>query len=97
MKGGRHTQLNNDEQAFLDLKSSRQLWQHTLSLNESEETDEAEDDEECCWGLERHIRESALCGDTESLCCSSESPPNWTTIETQHVTVFKLKRKIFAI
>lgn len=51
-----------------------------MSLPESEETDEAEDeDDECCWGLD--IRESALCGDAESLCCSSESPPNWTTVQ----------------
>lgn len=41
----------------------------TLSEPDSEETDEAE---ECGWGLEMDMGESALCGDTESLCCSSE-------------------------
>lgn len=44
----------------------------TLSDPDSEETEEAE---ECCWGLEMDMGESALWGDTESLCCSSEPPP----------------------
>lgn len=41
----------------------------SLSDPDSEETEEAE---ECCWGLEIDIGESALWGDTESLCCSSD-------------------------
>lgn len=41
----------------------------TLSDPDSEETDEAD---ECCWGLEMDMGESALWGDTESRCCSSE-------------------------
>lgn len=41
----------------------------TLSDPESEETEEAD---ECCWGLEMDMGESALWGETESLCCSSE-------------------------
>lgn len=41
----------------------------TLSDPDSEDTEE---DEECCWGLGMDMGESALCGDTESLCCSSD-------------------------
>lgn len=44
----------------------------TLSDPDSEETEEAE---ECCWGLEMDMGESALWGDTESLCCSSDPTP----------------------
>lgn len=42
---------------------------HTLSDPDSEDTEEAD---ECCWGLEMDMGESALWGDAESLCCSSE-------------------------
>lgn len=48
----------------------------TLSDPDSEDTEE---DEECCWGLEMDMGESALCGDTESLCCSSDPTPVPTT------------------
>lgn len=48
----------------------------TLSDPDSEDTEE---DEECCWGLEMDMGESALCGDTESLCCSSDPTPVLTT------------------
>lgn len=51
----------------------------TLSDPDSEETEEAE---ECCWGLEMDIGESALCGDTESLCCSSDPTPLLSTQES---------------
>lgn len=44
----------------------------TLSDPDSEDTDEAD---ECCWGLEMDMGESALWGDTESLCCSSDPTP----------------------
>lgn len=53
----------------------KQTLQHlTLSDPDSEDTEEAE---ECCWGLEMDMGESALYGDAESLCCSSEAatPP----------------------
>lgn len=45
----------------------------TLSDPESEEMEEAE---ECCWGLEIDMGESALWGDTESLCWSSTPTPS---------------------
>lgn len=48
----------------------------TLSDPDSEDTEE---DEECCWGLGMDMGESALCGDTESLCCSSDPVPVLTT------------------
>lgn len=48
----------------------------TLSDPDSEDTEE---EEECCWGLEMDMGESALCGDTESLCCSSDPTPVLTT------------------
>lgn len=48
------------------------VWVLTLSEPDSEDTEE---DEECCWGLEMDMGESALCGDTESLCCSSGPTP----------------------
>lgn len=48
----------------------------TLSDPDSEDTEE---DEECCWGLGMDMGESALCGDTESLCCSSDPTPVPTT------------------
>lgn len=44
----------------------------TLSDPDSDETEEAE---ECCWGLEMDMGESTLWGDTESLCCSSDPTP----------------------
>lgn len=49
----------------------------TLSDPDNEETEEAE---ECCWGLEMDMGESALWGDTESLCCSSD-PTTPTSIQ----------------
>ena len=42
----------------------------TLSDPESDDTEEAD---ECCWGLEMDMGESALWGELESLCCSSDA------------------------
>lgn len=47
------------------------LWRFlTLSEPDSEDTEEAE---ECWWGLEMDMGESALCGDEESRCASSDA------------------------
>lgn len=51
----------------------------TLSEPDSEDTEEDEEEEECCWGLGMDMGESALCGDAESLCCSSEPALGPTT------------------
>lgn len=52
------------------------MWFLTLSDPDSDETEEAE---ECCWGLEMDMGESALWGETESLCCSSDPIPLLST------------------
>lgn len=52
----------------------------TLSDPDREETEEAD---ECCWGLEIDMGESALYGDAESLCCSSApAPPPLRTLDS---------------
>lgn len=54
----------------------------TLSEPDSEDTEEEEEEEEeCCWGLGMDMGESALCGDAESLCCSSEPALGPTTAQ----------------
>lgn len=42
----------------------------TLSEPDSDDTEEAE---ECCWGLEMDMGESALWGEAESRCVSSDA------------------------
>lgn len=70
----------------------------TMSLPDSEDTEE--DDEECCWRLDRDTGEPALSGDEESLCCFSlevfKSKTFWTKMTRNIVKInlaFVLKAK----